>query len=95
MKLTNRLLMGNCVYLKKKENMEKSPKLRTVEKYKPPYQLNKFPKNFAVDLGREALYLLASRGKKARLEGSDWEEIFAHLVGAQWKPLMLVLTILF
>ena len=66
--------------------MIKSPKLRTVEKYKPPYPLNKFPKTFALDLGREVVYLLASRGKKARLEESDWEEIFARLVGAQWKP---------
>jgi len=66
--------------------MEKYPKLRTVEKYKPPYPLNKFTKNFAVDLGREVIYLLASRGEKARLEGSDWEEIFARLVGAKWKP---------
>jgi hypothetical protein len=66
--------------------MMKSPRLRNVEKYKPPDPLNKFPKNFAVDLGRETVYLLASRGKKARLEGSDWEEIFARLVGAQWKP---------
>lgn len=30
--------------------------------------------------------MLASRGKQARLEGSDWEEIFARLVGAEWKP---------
>ncbi len=66
--------------------MKKTPRLRTVEKYKPPYPPNKFPKNFPVDLGREVVYLLASRGKKARLEGSDWEEIFARLVGAKWKP---------
>lgn len=66
--------------------MAKSPKLRTVEKYRPPYPLNKFPNNFAVDLGREVVYLLASRGAKARLEGQDWEEIFARLVGADWKP---------
>ncbi len=66
--------------------MVKSPRLRNVEKYKPPYPLNKFPKNFAIDLGRETVYLLASRGKNTRLEGSDWEEIFARLVGAQWKP---------
>lgn len=66
--------------------MAKSPKLRTVEKYRPPYPLSKFPNNFAVDLGREVVYLLATRGKKARLEGSDWEEIFARLVGAKWKP---------
>lgn len=66
--------------------MAKVPKLRTVEKYKPPYPLNRFPENLAVDLGREVVYLLATRGRKARLEGQDWEEIFARLVGAEWKP---------
>ena len=66
--------------------MTKTPKLRTVQKYKPPYPLNDFPETFALDLGREVVYLLASRGKQARLEGSDWEEIFARLVGAKWKP---------
>jgi hypothetical protein len=65
--------------------MGEGPKLRTVEKYKPPYPLNKFPKNFALNLGREIVYHLASRGTP-RLEGEDWEEIFARLVGAQWKP---------
>jgi len=39
-----------------------------------------------LDLGRETVYLLASRGDTARIEGSDWEEIFARLIGAQWKP---------
>lgn len=62
-----------------------TPRLRNVEKYKPPYPLNKFPKDFAISLRREIVYLLASRGT-ARLEGSDWEEIFSRLVGAQWKP---------
>jgi hypothetical protein len=57
-----------------------------VEKYQPPYPLNKFPEHFAVNLGREVIYLLASRGKDARLEGLDWEEIFARLIGAEWKP---------
>ena len=65
--------------------MDKGPKLRTVEKHKPQYPLNKFPKGFALSLGREIVYLLASRGTP-RLEGSDWEEIFARIVGAQWKP---------
>ena len=63
-----------------------SPRLRTVEKYHPPYLLNKFPAHFAVNLGREVVYLLASRSKDARLEGQDWEEIFARLIGAAWKP---------
>lgn len=65
--------------------MAEGPRLRTIEKYKPPYPLNKFPKDFALNLGREIVYLLASRGT-ARLEGPDWEEIFARLVGAKWKP---------
>ena len=62
-----------------------SPKLRTVEKYHPPYALNKFPKEFPLKLGREIVYLLASRGTP-RLEGSDWEEVFARIIGANWKP---------
>ncbi len=63
----------------------KEPKIRTVEKYKPPYPPNQFPSDFALNLGREVIYLLASRGTP-RLEGTDWEEIFARLIGAQWKP---------
>lgn len=66
--------------------MVKSPRLRTVEKYHPPYPLNKFPKDFAINLAREVIYLLASRGKNSRLEGADWEEVFSRLVGAKWKP---------
>jgi hypothetical protein len=62
----------------------KPPRLRTVEKYTPPYPLNKFPEGFAVNLGRELIYHLASRS--CRLEGQDWEEIFARLIGATWKP---------
>jgi hypothetical protein len=63
----------------------KRPKLRTVEKYEAPYPINSFPDDFALKLGKEIIYLLASRGTP-RLEGSDWEEIFARLIGAQWKP---------
>lgn len=61
------------------------PRLRTVEKYKPPYPLNQFPANFAINLGREVVYLLATR-ETSRIEGSDWEEIFARLIGGRWKP---------
>lgn len=63
----------------------KKPKLRTVERYKPPYQLNHFPLGFPVGLGREIVYLLATR-VTPRLEGSDWEEIFSRLIGGRWKP---------
>ena len=65
--------------------MAKRPRLRTVEKYRPPYPLNNFPAGFALNLGKEIVYLLASRGTP-RLEGTDWEEIFARLIGAKWQP---------
>jgi len=61
------------------------PKLKGVEKYKPEYPLNKLPKKFAMALGKELIYLLATRSDP-RLEGSDWEEIFARCVGADWRP---------
>lgn len=63
----------------------KKPKLRSVEKYHPPYLLNKFPATFPLELGREIVYHLASRSDP-RLEGQDWEEIFARLVGAKHVP---------
>ncbi|MFC1771065.1 hypothetical protein ACFLZV_04170 [Candidatus Margulisiibacteriota bacterium] len=65
--------------------MELNPKLRNVEKYKPAYRLNEFPKTFPLDLGIELIYLLSTRGTP-RLEGSDWEEMFARLIKARWKP---------
>jgi len=64
---------------------DKSPKLRTVSKSLPPFPLNVFPKDFPYTLGKEIIYLLASKGK-ATLEGEEWEEIFATCIGAEWKP---------
>jgi len=64
---------------------KKSPKLRTVNKSLPPYPLNEFPKEFPYILGRELVYLLASKGKPI-LEGPEWESIFATCIGAEWKP---------
>ncbi len=63
----------------------KSPKLRNVNKSQPAYPLNQFGKSFPYLLGREIVYLLASKGKGV-LEGSEWEEIFANCIGAEWKP---------
>lgn len=65
--------------------MSKKPKLRTVEKSLPPFPLNEFPKDFPFILGKELVYLLASKGK-AILEGSEFEAIFATCIGAEWKP---------
>jgi len=63
----------------------KSPRLRTVDKVKPPYSLNQFPADFGQKLGREIVYLLATKSTPS-LEGSDWEQIFASCIGAEWKP---------
>lgn len=65
--------------------MARRPKLRTVEKSLPPFPLNEFPKNFPHNLGKEIVYLLATKGK-AVLEGAEWESIFASCIGAKWKP---------
>jgi hypothetical protein len=62
-----------------------SPKLRTVDKSKAPYPSNKFSKNFPFLLGKEIIYLLATKSNPS-LKGSEWEEIFAHCIGAEWKP---------
>lgn len=60
------------------------PRLRNVEKYAPPYQLNNFPPDFPFLLGKELVFHLASKG--SRLEGQDWEEIFSRVINATWKP---------
>lgn len=64
---------------------KQSPKLRTVNKSIAAFPLNEFPKDFPFLLGKELIYLLASKGK-AELEGSEWESIFANCIGADWKP---------
>ena len=64
---------------------DKSPKLRTVNKSISAFPLNEFPKEFPFLLGKELIYLLASKGKPD-LEGSEWENIFANCIGAEWKP---------
>lgn len=63
----------------------KSPKLRTVNKSISAFPINDFPKDFPYLLGKEIIYLLATKGK-ADLEGSEWENIFASCIGADWKP---------
>lgn len=67
------------------DRKRKSPKLRTVDKVKPPYPLNEFPKDFGFRLGRELIYLLAIKSQST-LEGKEWEEIFANCIDAEWKP---------
>ncbi len=65
--------------------VNRSPRLRSVEKYKPPYPLNRFPSDFPLKLGKEIIFYLATR-RTPRIEGSDWEEMFARIINAKWKP---------
>lgn len=39
----------------------RSPKLKTVEKYRPLFPLNHLPSDFAIGVGREAVYHLTTR----------------------------------
>jgi hypothetical protein len=63
----------------------RTPKLRTVNKSVSAFPLNAFPSEFPYILGKEIIYLLASKGIP-ELEGSEWESIFATCIGADWKP---------
>jgi len=66
-------------------DINKTPRLRTVDKIRPPYPLNQFPGDFGQKLGKEIVYLLATKSTPS-LEGSEWEQIFASCIGAEWKP---------
>ncbi|MBM3145410.1 MAG: hypothetical protein FJ010_10650, partial [Chloroflexi bacterium] len=61
------------------------PRLRTVDKVKPPYPLNQFPSDFGYRLGKEIVYLIATKSPPD-VAGSEWEQIFASCIGAEWKP---------
>lgn len=63
----------------------KSPRLRTVNKAEPAFPLNAFPSGFPLLLGREIVYLLATKGRPD-IEGAEWERIFAACIGADRKP---------
>jgi hypothetical protein len=61
------------------------PRLRIAEKIAPPYPLGKFPSGMALAVGRQVIYLLATK-QVPTLEGAEWEKIFANAIGAEWKP---------
>ncbi|MFH1633556.1 MAG: hypothetical protein ABIG63_06040 [Chloroflexota bacterium] len=63
----------------------KKPRLRTIDKIKPPYPLNQFPSNFGHKLGREIIFLLATKST-TDVAGKEWEQIFAGCIDATWKP---------
>lgn len=61
------------------------PKLRTVHKATPPYEINKFPPSFIERFAEDIVYMLATKDAMS-LEGNEWEQIFANCIGAVWKP---------
>ncbi|MDX9992166.1 MAG: hypothetical protein RBS68_08965 [Anaerolineales bacterium] len=64
---------------------DKSPRLRTVEKIKPPYLLNQFLPDFGINLGKEIVYTLATKSTPD-IAGAEWEQIFATCINATWQP---------
>lgn len=64
---------------------DRGPRLRTVNKAEPAFPLNEFPTDFPFLLGRELVYLLATKGRP-EIEGSEWERAFAACIGAEWRP---------
>jgi len=65
--------------------LKSTPRIRTVEKAKSLYPLNRFPKGFPIALGREIVYRLATI-ETPTIEGPEWEKIFAGSIGADWIP---------
>jgi len=63
----------------------KEPRLRTVDKAKPPYAMNQFPADFIEKFGKNICYLLATKNPMS-IEGDEWEKIFADCIGAEWRP---------
>lgn len=61
------------------------PKLRTVNKAVAPFEVNRFPAQFVDTLARELVYMMATK-QTMSIEGSEWEQVFAECIGAQWKP---------
>lgn len=66
-------------------NNSRQPKLRNADKIEPEYPLGRFPSGFALILGKEIVYLLATKSHTS-LEGEEWEQIFALCIDAEWKP---------
>ena len=61
------------------------PRIRSANKYQPPWQLNKFPEDFALAVGSEIIAHVAV-DRTGAIEGQTWERMFATAIGAEWKP---------
>lgn len=61
------------------------PRIRRRQRAEPPYPLDHFPPNFAHAVGKQIIYILATK-EHASLEGPEWEEMFANAIEGDWKP---------
>lgn len=61
------------------------PRLRTADKVPPPYPLGRFPANFGLRVGKQIIYLIATKSNPTIL-GGEWEEVFARAIDAEWVP---------
>lgn len=62
------------------------PRLRTVNRVTPPpFEKNHFPAKFLEKFGAEIAYMEATKDTMS-IEGSEFEQIFATCIGANWVP---------
>ena len=65
--------------------LELIPRLRAADKIAPPYPLGKFPMKMIESIGEDIIYAICTQSVP-KIEGNDWERIFAKAIGASWKP---------
>ncbi len=64
----------------------KNPRIKIAHKtYASPYEINRFPEDFPINIGREIIYILATNPAPT-IEGREWERIFAKSIGGAWTP---------
>mgnify|MGYP005864875673 CR=1 FL=1 len=64
----------------------KFPRLRTVDKVKPPYPLNQFPSDFGQKLGKEIVYLLVTKTMPLRTVALVKSDDLTELAVLKPKP---------
>lgn len=61
------------------------PKLRTVNRWNPPYPLGRFPAGFVDSIARDVVFMLATESIPT-IEGERWELIFSRAIRGDWEP---------
>ncbi len=61
------------------------PRIRTVERVRPPYPLNSFPPDFPFRVAEHIVYWHLTC-ENSDIRGEEWERIFADAIGGSWTP---------